>query len=229
MHLSRRITFISVCAVFTALFSAMCLAQEKDDVHTGNVAFISANRLDIRKELSSTSIGFVAEKEAARQLDEIRPGDEVRAVFGSATGKDGTQINKLISIRRCALEDEECIADRSEQKKKDAERQAKAAAMAASQQQCELAMMASLPNRFRDLLGTNTTRARPTPALDKLSTEARSCAHRFIEDYQDAFSDACKQQRCGDNVAGGCSHLVGYSITSEVIDASIRACHMQND
>lgn len=211
------------------LLSTSPPAGAEDRTHTGKVHAISNDRLEIGNEYGLVSIGFVADKDVARKLSEIRQGDEVRAVLGSAPRKGGGRINKLLSIRRCVQQDAECSADRERDRLERTEREAKLAEINAWQQQCNEAMHDSMPERFRDALITSTSEGRSAHNWSMLSPEERTCAQRFIEDYRNAFLGACRLHRCGENIGGGCAHIAGYSTTPKVVDASIRSCRLRND
>jgi hypothetical protein len=228
-HPSRRFASMPYAALLFLFLVTGCITLPEEAVHVGNVQKISDNHLEIDQGSSFSSIGFIADSDVVRQLETIKQGDEVRAIFGGAPGKGKTRTNRLLSIRHCAEEDAECSADRRKREERDAALQMQISELSASYERCQLAMNASLPEKFRDALKDSKGETRSIPDRNALSAEERMCSKSFIEEYRKAFFDACNLNRCGENIGGGCSHLAGYSTTNDLIDASIRSCRARTD
>lgn len=228
-HPSRCFASMPYAALLLLFFVTGCTTLPEDAVHVGNVQKISDDHLEIDQGASFSSIGFIADSDVVRQLETIKQGDEVRAVFGGAPGNGKTRTNRLLSIRRCAAGDAECRADRRKREERDAASQMQISELSASYERCQLAMNASFPEKFRDALEDSKGETRSIPDRSALSAEERMCSKSFIDEYRKAFFDACNLNRCGENIGGGCSHLAGYSTTNDVIDASIRSCRARTD
>jgi len=93
------------------LIGLQVIAAQPNKVLTGKVVEVSADRIALDQAAGRTYIGFVGEDDALTSLGNIKVGDEVRAVFGATHGPDGRSINKLLSIRVCTRNDQECSAD----------------------------------------------------------------------------------------------------------------------
>jgi len=91
-------------------------AEEVGEVYVGKLLKLERHRIVLDQAESTFHIGFDDDSEALRDLDNIKVGDEVLAIFGTAPNTQGTgHINKLLSIHTCAIKDAECAVVRERQ------------------------------------------------------------------------------------------------------------------
>jgi hypothetical protein len=112
---------IKIVALLCLLSISFILnAEEVGKVYVGKLLKLERHRIELDQAESIIHIGFVGDSEALRDLDNIKVGDEVLAIFGTAPNTQGTgRVNKLLSIHACAIKDAECAVVRERQ---DAER-----------------------------------------------------------------------------------------------------------
>jgi len=223
----------SIRRVLLACCVALVMAPAgASDVEVGIVESVSPEHLILQQKDGSAHIGFIAGAGALRSLKSIRKGQEVRAVFGSATDpRSKARIGTLLSIRVCAVADAECAADRKAIEQAAAKSEQASAAASARHQQCLQAMQATLeadPRHGAALsinnAGTASTGSDALAAYNKLSGAQRTCASTFAGDYHAAYMEACEQHHCGDHIAGGCAHLAGRSAAPAFHAKAIASC-----
>lgn len=216
-------TLQSALAATLILASALAAAT---NVEVGVVQSVSAEHLILQQKDGTAHIGFIAGPAALRSLKSIKKGQEVRAVFSTATdSRTKAQIGTLLSIRTCATDDAECAADRKRIEATSEKRPEETVASAAKRQQCLQAMEATLvqdPRFGPPLAGGATDEA--LGAYNNLSGEARTCASKFAGDYHAAYMEACEQHHCGDQVSGGCARLAGRTVHADFHAKAIEKC-----
>ncbi|UUZ53594.1 hypothetical protein LP419_33475 [Massilia sp. H-1] len=100
-------------AIQLALTCSFALSADTKTVEVGIVQSVSPEHLILAQTSGTAHIGFIASA-ACLALPEVdQKGQEVRAVFSTATdSRTRAQIGTLLSIRVCATDDAECAADR---------------------------------------------------------------------------------------------------------------------
>jgi len=89
-------------------------AEEVGSVHVGKLLEVERDRIVMEDAEGTSYIGFVGDAIALRDLDNVKVGDEVIAIFGTAPNTQGTgRVNKLLSIHTCAIKKAECAAARA--------------------------------------------------------------------------------------------------------------------
>ena len=208
------------------------LADASDDearVYVGKIVAVSRNNLQLSRNESLISIGFVGDPAALAGLDGLRAGEQVRAVFGSTPRPGGAgRINKLLSIRQCKKSDAQCATDGAVQDAKSAEAAKARALSEAKMAQCRTAMDQTLLKDTR-----YTPKATKIPAIqaqakllevNALKGKSQECATAVMKDHQMAVLEACELHHCGDRIGGGCSHIAGRSLSDSVIERAFDAC-----
>jgi hypothetical protein len=174
------------------------------------------------------SVGFVCEPAVCSTLDQVRPGDQVEAKFGSAlvSGNDGF-INELLSIRVCASHDTAC---ESALKKQESERQEQEHRFQLSEKklnECLEKMKQTLQLDSRYLaspsLGTHDDSKTTAERFNSLVGEQKACAHALLESHRKSVFESCEKHRCGDSIGGGCSHMTGL-VHVEAIARAVQKC-----
>lgn len=212
---------VSFALLFTLLFNA----AEADTVHVGNVLAVSGDRLDLDQGGSFLYIGFVADADAAASITKIKVGSEVRAVFGVTRSPDGREINKLVSIRVCEAKDDQCAADRARESIERAERDQRQEAAADKHRQCRQAMNDSLAKDSRYVADFGgSAREEDLASFNALSGARKACAQNVLREHQQAVYESCELHRCGENIGGGCAHIVGRSMTGAAIRRAVAEC-----
>jgi len=188
-------------------------------VEVGTVQSVSPEHLILQQQDGTAHLGFIASAAALRSLKSIKKGQEVRAVFSTATDtRTKAQIGTLLSIRACLPDDAECAADRKKVKEPSEDNTAK-------HQQCLQAMQATLADdpRYGPPLAAGYAND-ALAAYNSLTGEQRSCASKFAGDYHAAYMEACEQHHCGDKVAGGCAQLSGRTAHPDFHAKAIEKC-----
>jgi hypothetical protein len=215
--------------VFTAIVLLAAVlplrAADENQTFVGEVVEVSKGHIELDQGRSTVSIGFALDTNAVSALESIKVGHEVRAVFGAMHNSDSQLINKLISIRICALEDKECAADRARQDKEGKELDQRLAASNLTHERCRQAMRVTLANDQRYVPeGVLPESERIRAKYNALAGERRSCASEVLRQHASAVFEACELHQCGDNVGGGCSHIVGYATTNAAIEKAVEKC-----
>jgi hypothetical protein len=198
-------------------------------VYVGELRAISRESLQLSRNESLISIGFVGDPAALAELDGLRVGEQVRVVFGSAPRPGGSgRINKLLSIRRCSKSDAQCAADGIAQDANDAEA-AKARALSEQKMaQCDRQMKRTLlsDNRFapETIKMSETQSEEVLREFNLLSGQRQECAAAVIRNHQSAVLEACELHHCGNGIGGGCSHIAGYSLSEAVFARALVDC-----
>jgi hypothetical protein len=218
--------------IAVVLFLLGLVAASSEDgarVHVGKLLAVSHTGIELSRNESILSIGFVGDPEAIAELDGLKVGDEVRAVFGTTTPPgESRRINKLLSIRRCIQNDQQCAADRKVEEAKDAEAEKARALSEAEVAQCRSEMEDSLLDDAR--YAPQTTKVPKIQSqeslrqVNALTGKRQECATAVMRDHQNAVLEACQLHRCGDHIGGGCSHIAGYSLSDAVIERALLVC-----
>ncbi len=210
--------------VLLLLMSLPLSATEGDRVYVGKTLDISKSRIELAMADGTTSIGFVGDATALLSLNSIKVGNEVRAVFGVATGPSGRKINKLLSIRVCTDTDKECAADRGRQAER-AEEEVKRSALAQQEHAlCLQAMHVTLAKDSRYISDAGAVSTDAVAKYNALSGNNRVCATKVTKQHLTAFFEACELHHCGDSVGGGCHHLAGYAVTGSTLERALEKC-----
>lgn len=221
--------------IFTGLIALTLsnFAHTNDDsenvrVHVGIVVEVSRSEIHLDQKDVSLFVGFFGDEDVLQQLDHLDVGDEVRAVFG--TGKpagESRSINKLLEIRRCTPNDQQCADDRNAEEAQHAADEVAHAARAKKRDECFDAMEETLSSDPRFVPSTISDESQSDAFLDQMNAlagEQRSCAHKIIRSHQAAVHDACERHHCGDGIGGGCDHIAGYAISDDAIRKAVLTC-----
>lgn len=211
------------------------VAGASDDetyVFVGKALTVSHDTLEFDRNEVFNSIGFVADPAVLAKLDELKAGDEVRAVFGSTPNPDGRgRINKLLSIRRCEKIDAQCAAELKAQDAMFAEEAKARALFEAKTAQCKLKMEQTLLKDARYIPGTTRVPEIQAQAnfrwFDTLTGKRKKCAAAVVADHRKAAHKACELHHCGDQIWGGCWHIVGPSVSDALIERAFAVCKDQ--
>ncbi len=215
---------LAALALFVIGF--MVIAAEPDRADTGKVVEVSSDGITLDRATAGTvRIGFVTDIEALTSLKEIRIGDEVRAVFGSTQGPDGHSINKLLSIRVCTKNDEQCAADYKRQEIEEQDSANNRAIAWKKYELCNDSMRATLTSDTRYL--SNKSVPVSDTHLDRynaLKGTARTCAVKLLRVHETSVLEACLLHHCGDSIGGGCWHIASYATDSSAIQNATNKC-----
>jgi|GEM_PF-5341363 len=212
----------SIAAALIVASTAVAAAN----VEVGIVQSVSPEHLILQQKDGSAHLGFIAGPAALRSLKSIKKGQEVRAVFSTATdARNKVQIDTLLSIRACLTDDAQCAADRKKNEEKSAKPLQDTAAGTAKQAQCLQAMQEALVKdpRFGPPLAIDPA-SDALAAYNKLAGEQRTCASKFAGDYHAAYMEACEEHHCGDQAAGGCAQLAGHTVHADFHAKAIAKC-----
>ena len=192
------------------------------DVVVGELLEVSDTSIELDRNGATLIIGFVGEPAALAGLNGLKAGDEVRAVFGTASPSGN---NKLLSIRRCVKDDEQCAADRRRLDAAEAEESKAFALLQAQAAQCRQEMEMALVNDPRYAPPTEPTQSQERlHQVNALTGKTEVCARTFMNDHRTAVFDACELHHCSDQVGGGCSHIAGYSLSDAVVERASVIC-----
>lgn len=220
-------------ATFAMVIAAGCtggpplsqLAEPQDataDVVVGELLAISDSTIELDRNGATRIIGFVGEPAALAGLERLKAGDEIRAVFGTAKPSG---VNKLLSIRRCVKDDEQCAADGRKLDAADAEMSKAFALLQAEAAHCRRKMEATLVNDPRYASPTAPAQSQERlQQVNALTGKAKECARTLMNDHRTAVFDACELHHCGDQVGGGCSHIAGYSLSDAAVERAWVIC-----
>lgn len=203
-------------STFVTILILAGITASATTIEVGTVQSISPEHLILQQKNGTAHLGFIASAGALRSLKSIKKGQEVRAVFSTATdARTKAQIGTLLSIRVCLPDDAECAADR----KKTGEQSEESAAT------CQQAMQATLaddPRYGPPLAPGNADDALAT--YNSLTGDQRTCASKFAGNFHAAYMEACEQHHCGDKVAGGCASLAGRTTHPDFHAKAIEKC-----
>jgi hypothetical protein len=218
-----------ILALLLFLGIASGSSDNDERVFVGKLLAASHTTIELDRNESIMSIGFVGDADALAGIDALQVGDEVRAVFGSTTPPgESRSINKLLSIRRCERNDEQCAADGRVQDTKDAEAENAGALFTEEVAQCAREMDKTLLNDARyapEAIEVSDSQSKEyLRQLNALTGNRQECATAVMHDHQKAVLDACEMHHCGDSIGGGCSHIAGYSLSDAAIVRALRIC-----
>ena len=212
--------FLSV----TCYFLLGCVQEER--LITGFVQEKTDNRfgIDLRHTGTFTYIGYLCDSVVCESVNEVKIGDEVLLTLGSDGGR-----NRLLAIRKCEFDDAECEKVKELDVKKDGEMAQIIKASSEKHKQCRYRMNEDLKNInlyfSGDLTESNNT-AQIVELYNNIreQPEYKNCLSDFLDTYRNAVLKICKKYKCGEGIGGGCYHIVGYSVTTPVIEAAIEQC-----
>lgn len=215
---------LGIIFFFTLSISNAVAGEVK--IHTGTIADISLNRIELDRKGSLSMIGFLCEPEVCETTKNFKTGDEVIVDFGSVNRK-----NKLLLIQKCSNAPERCAVAKQAERMQDAELAERIALLKEGRLQCntkideELSVQGLLFPDLSQLVNDNSIEE----ASEKYNflvkqTTSGNCLKIFLQTYRDAFFEACSKHNCGKNIGGGCYHMTGYSITPDVTTAAVKKC-----
>jgi hypothetical protein len=195
--------------------------------HAGKVLAVSKDTIKFDLGNRIYIIGFACEPVACRELDDVKPGDEIQATFGVAleSGRD-TFINKLLAVHKCR--GSSCAAVYAKQRAEEIASQKFRNASEEKQRQCYAAMEQTLVRDPRYIPDINQRDAESLVAdadirFNLMTGEKRTCGDSVVENHQNAVFDACELHKCGENIAGGCWHI-SSSVNAAVIEKAVEKC-----
>ena len=214
--------YISILIIF---ISTNGIASE-ERFRTGFIQEISESHieLDMQHTGAYSHIGFLCEPEVCKSTNNFKVGDEVLLTLGSMDNK-----NKLLSIRKCVPSDIKCNEVKKIDTQEEAKRKIESDLWLESQRQCRSKMDKDLANKNSYFPTNKIKDGNSDQILDKYNSpnkqpEYKECLKSFVKSYQDAVLETCLKHECGNNIGGGCYHIVGYSITTSVLEAAIEKC-----
>lgn len=218
--------------IAVSIFLLGLVANVSDDearVFVGEVVAVSHDNIQLRRNGSLTSIGFVGDSAVLAGLHRLNVGEEVRAVFGSTPRPTGSgRINKLLSIRRCEKNDALCAADGRVQDTKHAEAEKARMLSQEKMAKCKFEMEQTLLKDARYAPQTTTIQQIQSQAnlrqVNALTGARQECATAVMNDQRNAVLEACELHRCGVQVGGGCSHIAGRSLSDAAIERALVVC-----
>jgi hypothetical protein len=201
-----------------------CASDER--FGTGFIQEISESRieLDLRHTGMYSYIGFLCEPETCKTTNNYSVGDEVLLTLGSVDNK-----NKLLSIRKCLTSDPQCNKVKELDIKEEAERKRQSEIFFEKHRACRAKMNTDIANKNSYFPDNEIMSKNSNAILEKYNSmskqpEYKECLSGFVKSYQDAVLEACLKHGCGQNIGGGCYHIVGYSITTSVLEKAIEQC-----
>ncbi len=223
-HVSAQSSLLRILAILTILLSA-CSSDERSS--TGVVREISQNRieLDVSNEMIST-IGFTCEPSVCKTISRISKGDSVYIRLGSENN-----INKLLSIRKCAENGSECKQARDDEKKWMVQMQEASEKSATEMLQCRNKMENDLKNDNR--YKSNSIRSISKQESEAISSNYKTlnqdpskkvCTGQVLNDHHQAFLESCQKFECGKDIGGGCYHISGNIFNDAVFQHAIDKC-----
>lgn len=213
----------SYLCVLAILICGNVAASEKK-FRTGFVQEISEDRiyLDMQHTGIYSQIGFVCAPEICKTTNNFKIGDEVLVTLGAVDGK-----NKLLSIRKCVPNDVQCREVKKSDIAEEAERKRESEAFFENHRQCREKMNADLARNnsfFPENDSENSDKTLKQYNIMNKHPKYKQCLSKFVESYQDSVLGTCLKHGCGNNIGGGCYHIVGYSITTSVLEAAVEKC-----
>lgn len=204
-------------------------SSDEADVYVGELLAVSRDSIELDRNDSLVMIGFIGDPSVLDELDELKVGEEVRAVFGSAQNPDGPGlINKLLSIRRCVRNDAQCAADGRVLDAKEAEAEKARERSEAETERCNRKMEETLlaDTRYAPTSAeiSETQQRELIQQVNALTGQREECANNVINRHQTAVLGACQLHRCGDRIGGGCSHIAGHSLSDAVLAKALADC-----
>lgn len=187
-------------AIQLTLTCSFALSADTKSVEVGIVQSVSPEHLILAQTSGTAHIGFIAGAAALRSLKSIKKGQEVRAVFSTATdSRTRAQIGTLLSIRVCATDDAECAADRKKVSPKPDQPPKDSAAGDAKDKQCLKTVQSTLANdpRYGPPLDADAT----TDALNayrSFTDNQRTCTSQLASALREAYMNACDLHHCGE-------------------------------
>lgn len=211
----------------------MCMtasAADENRAYVGKVVKISKTELQLDQGRGLLMIGFVGDAEQLRTLEEIKIGDEVRAVFGDTRRTPtGPPINKFLSIRVCRKIDNECAVDRKRGQDESLAQEKESDLISQRHALCKKEMDEVLAKDSRFIPSTSNSSQNDMVRFNALAGEQRVCAAAVLRQHQDAYFEACKNLHCFDNVGGGCYHMANKALNYSVFQTALEKCGTLSD
>ena len=63
--------------------------------------------------------------------------------------------------------------------------------------------------------------------VNSLKGEDKVCFDNFLSEYQNKVYEHCEQEGYAKNIGGGCSHIVGYSLSNALFLKALESCNVQ--
>jgi hypothetical protein len=209
-----------------AIFISTHASASEERYRTGFVQKISKNNieLELRHTDMYTYIGFLCEPEICKTTHKIKIGDEVLLTLGSISNK-----NKLLSIRKCLINDADCHRVQKIDIQDESERKRLSKISFEKHKLCRAKMNKDLVNQNSYFPGNETLPNNSDAIRDKYNSMNKqpvnkNCLNSFVKSYEDALLEACLKHKCGEDIGGGCYHIVGYSTTTSLLAAAIEKC-----
>lgn len=214
----NKVKYIFLLALYFFMFG--CMAEEW--LITGFVYEMSENQLALeeRHTESFISLIFQCETDVCESVRRINVGDEVILALERKNNE-----NKLLSIRKCVTDDKQCL----EVKNFDVKEFEEVAQTIKVSEQCQLRMNEALSSRrlyFADDPKKSDDSNKIIDQFNRIYEQPKykKCISNFLSAYENAVFEVCQEQRCGENIGGGCYHIVNFSVTTPVIKAAIEHC-----
>jgi len=223
----RSLKLICVQLLLVLLTLNCDVSDKVTKIRSGVLSEVEANSLQfsVRNDRKLT-IGFTCEPGVCESVLRFSVGDNVIAKFGSENGK-----NKLISIRNCLVLDPECVQVVKEMEEDEKRREAESEKWLREKQQCSSQMQVTLASDKRYIPYENDSSDENYGEQSRLKYNSllsdvtiRECMEKIVSDHQRSVLEACMVHRCGENVGGGCYHIAGYSIHSDVSAKAVSVC-----
>jgi len=169
-------------------------------------------------------MGFMCEPKICKITNKFKVGDEVLLTLGSVDNK-----NKLLSIRKCFVNDVKCNEVKEIEIQEKTERKRQSDIGLEKRMQCRAKMDKDLINQNSYFPDNEKKSSNSVVIREKYNSmnkqpEHKECLSSFVKSYQDAMLETCLKHGCGQNIGGGCYHIVGYSITTSVLEAATDQC-----
>lgn len=180
--------------------------------------------LDMKHTGITSSIGFLCEAQICKSVKDFKVGDEVLLTLGAIDNA-----NILLSIRKCVIEDAQCNKVKELDINEESERKSQHEIFLEEHRLCRNKMKKDLANEFRDIHDHKTRTGESEQIVKQYNSmirqpEIKECLDNFVNLYRDSVLQSCLKHECGNNIGGGCYHIVGYAVTTPVIEAAIKKC-----
>jgi len=185
---------------------------------TGIVMEISNNRIELDKPHtgSLSMIGFSCEPEICISTRDVKVGDKVLLVLGAVDRK-----NKLLSIRKCVVDDSDCRRVTDAEITEETERKRLLDVFQNEYAGCRAKMYADITDQF----GSGEPTFEPSTSAPSNTQKAETCVENYLTEYRNAILTSCQKYDCGNRIGGGCYHIMGYSVTEKVLVDAEAKCN----
>ena len=216
--------------ISVALFLNTYAIASEESFEMGIVQQISESRIELEMQHtgSYSHIGFFCEPEICMTTQKIKIGDKVLLTLAAIDRR-----NKLLSIRKCTINDVQCDKVREISIKEHVKRKQASELAFKKIRQCRDRMDQDLMNDNRyvfkkehEYSDEKASQIREKYKSMYAKPNYKQCLYGFVKTHEKALLETCLKHDCGQGIGGGCYHIAGNAISINVLEAAMVKCEI---